>query len=132
MRGQPVSPSCPLIARSVAALYTTLVLAFSGCATPFDGAPTTPLEQSIAAAIDRELASLHPSDPRRVTTQPPGEVEETLKERRDELEALGPATEASRTPVSLGADLAGNEQTQVTLTLADATSRGHACESRIN
>lgn len=102
---------------AIAAVGSLLLLA-AGCQSPLDSPGEEPsLQRSVAAAIDRELASLHEPVPTLTTTQPPAEVEQALSERRDELEALGPATEASRTVVDLGADLTGGEQQQVSITL---------------
>jgi outer membrane protein len=90
----------------------------AGCQSPLGSPVEEPtLQQAVAAAVDRELASLGEDVPTLVTTQPPAEVERALSERREELDALGPATEASRTEVDLGADLTGREQREVSITL---------------
>jgi outer membrane protein len=95
-----------------------LSLIEAGCQSPLDspaGEPT--LQQSVAAAIDRELASLPEEVPTLTTTQPPAELEEALAERLEELEAMGPATDASRTEVELGTDLAGGAQHELSISL---------------
>lgn len=74
----------------------------------------------IDAAIERELAALGPDGEALRTVTVPSDVEAALADRLDELEALGPATESARTPISLGEDLTGAEQDAVTMDLATA------------
>jgi len=103
---------------AVIAAAGLLSLFEAGCQSPLDspsGEPT--LQQSIAAAVDRELASLPEEVPTLTTTQPPAELEQALAERREELDAMGPATDASRTEVDLGADLAGSVQQELAVSL---------------
>ncbi|MDY7107598.1 MAG: TolC family protein [Planctomycetota bacterium] len=97
---------------------TGLLLLEAGCQSPLGSSTDEPsLQQAVAAAVDRELAGLDEDSPTLETTQAPAEVERALTERREELEAIGPATEASRTEVDLGADLTGGEQRRVSVTL---------------
>ena len=62
-----------------------------------------------------ETSALATDTPFRRTKQPPSDVEETLAERREELEEMSPATAVNPTPFSLGADLVGHEQEVVAI-----------------
>ncbi len=112
----PPSPR-PAAGRAIALIFLTLAAPI-GCRSPLGGPYT--VDPVIDAAIERELATLSKDAPALRTPLVAGDVEETLASRRDELEAIGPATEAARTPISLGDDLTGSAQTLVRMDLATA------------
>jgi outer membrane protein TolC len=104
----------------------------TGCRSPLaPPAETSGLSPTIGAAIEREIESIRAEARTQITAQPPSEVEETLSERRAELEAIGPATEARQTPFSLGPDLTGADQREVSLTLKVAVSTAVANDLRV-
>lgn len=80
------------------------------------------LRSQINASIEHELASLPPEDQGRrfITSQPPGEVEIALAERREELDTIGPAPIGSPVDPYLSTDLYGAEQGEFELNLRDA------------
>ena len=80
------------------------------------------LRRTIDASVKHELESL-PSqnqEQRFKTSQPPGEVELALAERREELDSIGPAPIGSPVDPDLGTDLTGLEQVEFALNLRDA------------
>lgn len=105
----------------LAGLATTLT---PGCASLFqdDRAPDD-LASLLAGVTAREIATL-PSGVSRQTDQPGTLVEDTLAERRDELERLSPATDASPTAITMGPDLTGSAQAMVVLGLDQAIATG--------
>ncbi|NNF43577.1 MAG: TolC family protein [Phycisphaerales bacterium] len=85
----------------------------ASCESPLGGpgGVQTAWDETVAAMVDREISSLRTDgEPSGVAKPPPSAVETELAERRDELEAIGPATAARRTEFSLGPDLTGAEQ----------------------
>ncbi|MHC4413953.1 MAG: TolC family protein [Planctomycetota bacterium] len=95
--------------------------ALSACSSPFqESDPETILRRRVAEAIERELATLPPEEPLRVTTQPPAEVEVALADRRRELDEIGPAVPFPRGRLDLGPDLSGGEQKEVAANLQSA------------
>jgi outer membrane protein TolC len=98
--------------------------AFAACQRPLDGddRSTVALEQSLIESVRREIAALPPGGDREpmTTTQPPSDVEQELRDRLPELEAMaGPDSFAGRAP-DLDPDLAGAEQIEVAVTLEEA------------
>ena len=97
-----------------------------GCQTPFESPGERPgLEETVAAAVDREIASISEDAPTLRTMQPRSEVEEALAERREELEQIGPIPEANPEAdwvkaITLGSDLTGAEQAVVSLDLHES------------
>jgi outer membrane protein TolC len=105
-------PALPLAAAA-------MVLA--GCATPFGREePDRILRRRVAAAIDQELAALPTDTSLLETAQPTPEVEKTLMDRREELEAMGPVVTAAQGRFDLGPDLTGAVQQEVTVSLRSA------------
>ncbi|MCP3902451.1 MAG: TolC family protein [Planctomycetes bacterium] len=95
-------------------------MALGGCeSSPFTGPVEPDLTSLIDAAVDREIAGL-PPDANLVTKWETSDVERTLAEHRDELEAIGPATPSRRTPVTLGPDLTGADQERISIPLDQA------------
>ena len=80
------------------------------------------LKSRIDATIEHELASLPPENQERrfITSQPPGEVELALAERREELDTIGPAPIGKPIDPDLATDLNGVEQGEFELNLRDA------------
>jgi outer membrane protein TolC len=101
-----------------AAVCTFALLVGPACQSPL--ARDSRLDRELTESINREIASFAEERQPLATMQPPNQVEEPLRERMDELEAMGPATETSRTPFELGPDLTGDEQDSVSITLKAA------------
>ncbi len=73
-------------------------LGLAGCATPFGPDNTVQaLLRRIASAVPDELDALGTDESRLQTSQPPGEVEAALSQRRSELDEIGP-----RVPFPMG------------------------------
>jgi len=106
------SPALPLVAG---------LLALAGCASPFGSEdPDWILRRRVAAAIDQELEALPPGTQLLETTRPPAEAVETLEDRREELQAIGPMVTAAPGRFDLGPDLTGGVQQEVTVSLRSA------------
>jgi outer membrane protein TolC len=115
MCGQDVtSATRALIALAGAALL------LGGCeSSPFAGPVRPDFTSYIDAAVDREIAGL-PPDARLVTQRETSDIEITLEDVREELEAIGPATTANRTEITLGPDLTGAPQERIIIRLEEA------------
>ena len=89
-------------------------LTFGGCRSPLARQGDDLLLRSVDAAIARELAGEAEEGVDRVTYRPPSAVEEQLRPRREELDALGPQFQAPADELlmMLGPDLAGQPQRQ--------------------
>jgi outer membrane protein TolC len=75
----------------------------------------------VDAAIERELSGYAADMPTRELTRPPSDVQEALSERREELDAMGPAVTGIPYGVqALGPDLLGREQELVKVSLQSA------------
>ncbi|MCH6552300.1 MAG: hypothetical protein IH804_09860 [Planctomycetes bacterium] len=76
----------------VNAVAVSCVLAgVSGCRSPLaEEDADRLLRRSVVQAIERELAAV-PAEQWLQTTQPPAEVETALRERLEELDAIGPS-----------------------------------------
>ncbi len=95
-----------------------LILAAAGCRSPLEPGPYMwGVEEAIGQAIEREITTIRSETPELLSPPPPSEVEETLADRRDELEAISPATATNQTGFSLGTDLTGGEQHAVAIDL---------------
>lgn len=96
----------------------------AGCQRPFpsDDGSTAALQQSLIESVRREVEGL-PGDPDGaplLTTQPPSDVEQELRDRLPELEAMaGPKAYADTLP-DLDTDLADHLQTEIALSLEEA------------
>lgn len=98
-----------------------MMITIAGCQTPFGPRePDEMLRQSLEQAVQRELATLPDSGTRLETTQPPGETERALKQRRQELDALGPYGRDNRDTFELGHDLTGAAQAELAISLESA------------
>ena len=96
-------------------------LGLAGCATPFGPDNTEQaLLRRIASAVPDEVEAIGTDESLLQTTQPPGEVEAALSQRRSELEEIGPRVPFPMGELDLGADLTGGEQKEVTLSLQSA------------
>jgi outer membrane protein len=95
-----------------------------GCQSPFEQTEAEiALRRSVDAAIDRELAGFPADMPAQRLTRPPSDVQEALAERREELDAMGPAvTDIPYGVETLGPDLLGREQQLVEVDLQSAIS----------
>jgi outer membrane protein TolC len=115
MRGQAVDGG----AQGLRVLFAALPIALIGCASPLGG-DEEPLEPQLDAWTMREIAPLATDAPARRAERPAAAAAESLAERRGELEALGPATSAARTPFDLGPDLTGAPQEALAIELESA------------
>lgn len=99
------------------------VLIFTaGCERPLKSESPDLMHQHLVRSVERELQDLPAISGVQTTTQPPAAVEERLRERRAELDRLaGPDSYTDMRP-TLGVDLAGRDQQQVTLNLQQAVA----------
>jgi outer membrane protein TolC len=123
------------------ALALSAIWAVPGCQSPFNSSSPPSLQQTVEAAIARELsrgsetpeqaaattpdeASSTTSDdyPQLTTTRPASPVEQALQGRREELDRLTPwgARGEIEPKVDLGPDLRGLPQQRITITLEQA------------
>jgi len=72
------------------------------------------------AAVARELANAPAEDPVRPMTRPVPEVFQELRQRRDQLDTMGPQIADAGQGLDLGTDLYGQDFPQVVLSLKDA------------
>jgi len=102
----------------VNAVVVSCVLAgVNGCRSPLaDDDADRLLRRSVVQAIERELAAV-PAEQWLQTTQPPGEVETALRERLEELDAIGPSDGRAPHTLDLGPDLTGGRQQAVSVSL---------------
>ena len=102
----------------VNAVVVSCVLAgVNGCRSPLaDDDADRLLRRSVVQAIERELAAV-PAEQWLQTTQPPGEVETALRERLEELDAIGPSDGRAPHTLDLGPDLTGRRQQDVSVSL---------------
>jgi outer membrane protein TolC len=121
------------------ALAAAGLLFVQGCQRPWDSSSPPSLQQTLHAAIARELSTgsetatqpgqadmtsgtgLH-DFPQLTTTRPASPVEEALQGRRDELDRLTPwgSRGEIQPQLDLGPDLRGQEQQRITITLEQA------------
>jgi outer membrane protein TolC len=96
-------------------------LAALACETP-EGSRTDldRLRQSMDAAVARELANAPVEDPVRPMTRPVPEVFQELRQRRDQLDTMGPQIADAGQGLDLGTDLYGQDFPEVVLSLKDA------------
>jgi outer membrane protein TolC len=107
---------------AMSTMSTIVLLGVTGCRSPFEQETADSiLRRSVQRSIDRELANLDSIDEPLLTTQVPSAVEEQLRERRPELDALSPAMPGGRRPTLLR-DLQGAAQAEVELNLQSAIS----------
>ena len=78
------------------------------------------LRQSMDAAVARELANAPAEDPVRPMTRPVPEVFQELRQRRDQLDTMGPQIADAGQGLDLGTDLYGQDFPEVVLSLKDA------------
>jgi outer membrane protein TolC len=102
-------------------LPACLLIALAGCQPPLISRDADDaLRASVETAVAREIAGAGEPQPEpNVTTQPPGEVEAELADRREELDAIGPMQRVTD-PTELGPDLVGKPQESVSITLETA------------
>ncbi len=110
-----------------------MLVAMSGCQSPLGSASPPSLEQTLRAAIAREIADATPdqaSQVLRTTERPPSQVIEGLEARREELDRLTPwgagdAEDSQRRAMALelGPDLEGSSQQRVSISLEHAITR---------
>ncbi len=110
-------PGCPYCTLTVAGAAMALV----GCSSPiWDDEAEWVLRQRVAEAIENELATLPPGGEPLETSQPFGEVEAALAERRAELDAIGAPIALPRGVLDMGPDLTGGKQKEVATSLQSA------------
>ncbi|MCZ6734366.1 MAG: TolC family protein [Planctomycetota bacterium] len=110
-------PRCPYCTLTVAGAALALV----GCSSPiWDDEGDWVLRQRVAEAIENELATLPSGGEPLETSQPPGEVEAALAERRAELDAIGAPIALPRGMLDMGPDLTGGKQREVATSLQSA------------
>jgi outer membrane protein TolC len=104
--------------RSPILLLAGAAIALSGCSSPFGKEdPDEILRRRVAAAVDRELKETPTGGRLLETTQPPGELEEPLADRREELDAISPDVSNPQGRHDLGPDLTGAPQQEVAVSL---------------
>ncbi len=102
-----------------------LLVVAAGCRHPLAGEDSSAaaLEQALIESVRREVEGLPvaaTADESLITTQPPGNVAQELRERLPELEAMaGPSAYEGVAP-DLSSDLTGAPQMEVRVSLADA------------
>jgi outer membrane protein len=95
-------------------------LAAVACEAPEGSGPELDrLRQSMDAAVARELAKAPVEDPVRPITRPVPEVFQELRQRRDQLDTIGPQIADAGQGLELGTDLYGQEFPEVVLSLRD-------------
>jgi len=97
-----------------------LILSLAGCASPFSVEGDQALRRRVAGAIDRELAEVPPGRQLIETTQPPPTIETELASRREELDTIGPVVPFAAGKLTMGTDLAGEQQLEVSVSLQSA------------
>ncbi|MEE8459647.1 MAG: TolC family protein, partial [Phycisphaerales bacterium] len=97
-----------------------LILSVVGCASPFSVEGDQALRRRVAGAIDRELAEVPPGSQLIETTQPPPTIETELASRREELDTIGPVVPFAAGKLTMGTDLAGEQQLEVSVSLQSA------------
>ena len=96
-------------------------LAAAACETPEGSRPELDrLRQSMDAAVARELANAPVEDPVRPVTRPVPEVFQELRQRRDQLDTMGPQIADAGQGLDLGTDLYGQDFPEMVLSLQDA------------
>jgi outer membrane protein len=99
-------------------LFIAMVLMTPGCSSPFQDDPA--VAQDFSAVIDREIAHLAEGATAVKPPEADDDVTRALAERRDELEAISPATDANRRDVELDSFITGDAQPTVELSLDNA------------
>jgi outer membrane protein TolC len=99
-----------------AALLAALI---AGCSSPLgETRSEQALRDRVAEAIEHELKRLPLDETGLETTQPPGEVEQALAARREELDRIGPPLRGEALPpADLGPDLTGRPQERISVNL---------------
>jgi len=92
----------------------------TGCASPFSAEGDQALRRRVSGAIDRELAEVPPGSQLIQTTQPPPTIETELANRREELDTIGPLVPFAAGKLTMGTDLAGEQQLEVSVSLQSA------------
>jgi len=111
--------------RSITSLLAMISVLLTGCESPLSVRDDDyALSKRVVEALQREIESLTEDD--QLSSAPStssSEVEETLIDRRDELDALGPDLPFIRENLDLGADLTGKGQNDVSISLKTALNR---------
>ena len=93
----------------------------SSCTAPEDDRPELQgLRRSMDAAVTRELAKAPAQDAPKPVARPTPEVFNELRERRTQLDAIGPQVAVGMQGVDLGTDLYGGAFPETVLSLQDA------------
>ncbi len=108
--------------RATTSLLAMISVLLVGCESPLAVRDDDyALSQRVIEALQREIESLTEGDQlSSASSTSSAEVEESLAERRAELEALGPDLPFIRENLDLGADLTGKAQTDVAISLKTA------------
>ena len=126
---QTSSPTCPEVHRFISgsSIRSTglagLVLfsaCLSACESPFQGDAALNLQDSVRAAVDRELRDLPPDSTSETTRSTVDRLPDEFAERLVELEAMGPQRSAAGAGLDLGAGLDGQLLQPVSISLGDA------------
>ena len=98
-----------------------LALLVAGCGSPEQDRPELDrLRQSMDAAVAREMARAPAEDPVKPVTRPTPEVFAELRERRAQLDTMGPQIALAGPGLDLGEDLYGGDFPEMVLSLKDA------------
>lgn len=108
-------------------ICVALIVAFGllpACQRPLDsdGGSSSALQQSLIESVRREVEGLpsHSEPGPLITSQPPSNVEQELRDRLPELEAMAGPDAYSEIQPDLDADLAGHPQAELALSLEQA------------
>lgn len=108
-------------------ICVSLIVAFGllpACQRPLDsdGGSSSALQQSLIESVRREVEGLpsHSEPGPLITSQPPSNVEQELRDRLPELEAMAGPDAYSEIQPDLDADLAGHPQAELALSLEQA------------
>ena len=95
-----------------------MTASLSACNSPFqDYGAAGILQRSVSEAISQELLSVDPQDGLVLTTQPPTEIADALKNRIAVLSEMGPKKAGPITQTAVGPNLMGESQQQMVIDL---------------
>ncbi len=97
-----------------------LVAVGTGCETPYQRHAEADLRRSVAAAVEREIASLPPDQQVRTTEAATVDLSGELDTRVEELDRVGPQQSSGGATLDLGLGLDGTVLEPVTLSLEEA------------
>jgi outer membrane protein TolC len=117
--GSAFMPSAAALA-GASVIAIAILNTLTGCERPLQSELPHGVRERLLASVRQEVATIPEDEPDLVTTQPPGEVEQALAARREELETMaGPDSYEGIDP-PLSPDLTGRPQTEVAISLEQA------------